>query len=66
VPSIFGLLLAGLFGFLIALILKKSAELELLLEKQAANLSDYEIKFKSILTRLPWGCPILIPAVITF
>jgi predicted outer membrane lipoprotein len=48
VPSIFGLLLAGLFGFLIALILKKPSELELLVEKRAANLSDNEIKFKFI------------------
>jgi PAS domain S-box-containing protein len=55
IPAIFGLLLAGLFGFLITLMLEKPAELQLLVEQQAANLSDGEIKFKSIFDQAAVG-----------
>ena len=55
IPAIFGLLLGGLFGFLITLILKKTAELQLLVEQQASNLSDGEIKFKSIFDQAAVG-----------
>jgi PAS domain S-box-containing protein len=55
IPAIFGLLLGGLFGFLITLILKKTAELQLLVEQQATNLSDGEIKFKSIFDQAAVG-----------
>jgi hypothetical protein len=44
-PSIFGLLLAGLFGFLNH---TAKNELQLLVEEQAANLYNGEIKFKPI------------------
>ncbi|MEZ7506009.1 PAS domain S-box protein [Flavobacterium sp. Arc2] len=55
IPAIFGLLLAALFGFLVTIILKKPAELQLLVENQAAILSDGEIKFKSIFDQAAVG-----------
>lgn len=55
VPAIFGLLLAALFAFLVTMMLKKPAELQLLVEKQAANLIKSEIKFKSIFDQAAVG-----------
>jgi PAS domain S-box-containing protein len=48
IPTLLGLFLAGLFGFLITLILKKPAELQLLINLQAEKLLKSEIKFKTI------------------
>jgi PAS domain S-box-containing protein len=46
--TIFGLLLAGLFGFQITQILKKPAKLQLLVQEQTAKLVDGEIKYRRI------------------
>jgi PAS domain S-box-containing protein len=54
-PILFGLLLAGLFGFLVTVILQKPAELQILVEEQATNLYNGEIKFKHIFDQAAVG-----------
>ncbi|TDE01949.1 PAS domain S-box protein [Flavobacterium hiemivividum] len=55
IPTILGLFLAALFGFLITLILKKPAELQLLINQQAEKLLKSEIKFKTIFDQAAVG-----------
>lgn len=54
-PAILGFILAALFGFSITLLLKKPAELQLLVNEQASNLEESEIKFKTIFDQASVG-----------
>lgn len=53
--AIFGFILASLFGFLITILLKKPAKLQLLIYNQASKLLNSEIKFKTIFKQAPIG-----------
>jgi PAS domain S-box-containing protein len=55
VPTILGFILALFFGLFILLILKKPAELQLLVNEQATKLFDSEIKFKTIFDQASVG-----------
>lgn len=53
--TILGLLLALVFGVLTVLLLKKSTQLQVLVNKQALSLKDNEIKFKTIFDQASVG-----------
>lgn len=55
ISTLLGILLAMTFGFLTVLVLKKQAELQVIVEKQARNLIDSEIKFKTIFDQAAIG-----------
>jgi PAS domain S-box-containing protein len=55
ISTLLGTLLAMTFGFLTVLVLKKQAELQVIVEKQARNLIDSEIKFKTIFDQAAIG-----------
>ncbi|UFH34729.1 PAS domain S-box protein [Flavobacterium acetivorans] len=54
-PATLGFILAALFGFSITLLLKKPAELQQLVNEQASNLEESEIKFKTIFDQASVG-----------
>lgn len=54
-PTIFSVLLAALTGFLVYRVLKKPAELQLLIYEQATRLLENEIKFKTIFDQAAIG-----------
>lgn len=54
-PTIFSVLLAALTGFLVYLVFKKPAELQLLVHDQASRLLENEIKFKTIFDQAAIG-----------
>lgn len=53
--AVFGFIMALLFGFLITTLLRKPAELQLLVFNQATKLLNSEIKFKTIFEQAPVG-----------
>jgi PAS domain S-box-containing protein len=55
IPTILGLILALFFGFLTYLILRKPALLQILINEQASQLFDSEIKFKAIFDQASVG-----------
>tara|TARA_R110000868_G_scaffold131418_2_gene341491 strand:+ start:44317 stop:47160 length:2844 start_codon:yes stop_codon:yes gene_type:complete len=55
VSTILSVILALIFGFLTTLFLKKPAELQVLVEQQATNLINSEIKFKTIFDQAAIG-----------
>jgi len=55
VPTVLGFILALFFGILILLIIKKPAELQILVDEQANKLFDSEIKFKTIFDQASVG-----------
>ncbi|MBC5838137.1 PAS domain S-box protein [Flavobacterium muglaense] len=55
ISQLLGFILALTFGFLVVLFLKKPAELQHLVEQQAAILIDSEIKFKTIFDQAAIG-----------
>lgn len=55
VSIILGITLAATFGFLTILLLKKPAELQIVVEQQATNLINSEIKFKTIFDQAAIG-----------
>lgn len=57
--SIFGLIVAILFGILTTKLLKKPEELRFLLKKQEAKLLKNEMKFKTIIDQAPIGFAII-------
>lgn len=54
-PAIFSVLLAALTGFLVYLVFKKPAELQLLVHQQASRLIENEVKFKTIFDQAAIG-----------
>ncbi|AOM78989.1 PAS domain S-box protein [Pedobacter steynii] len=54
-PAIFSVLLAALTGFLVYLVFKKPAELQLLVHHQASRLIENEVKFKTIFDQAAIG-----------
>ncbi|SHG34114.1 hypothetical protein SAMN04488522_105147 [Pedobacter caeni] len=54
-PTIFSVLLAALTGFLVYLVFKKPAELQILVHDQASRLLENEIKFKTIFDQAAIG-----------
>lgn len=54
-PTMFSVLLAALTGFLVYRVLKKPAELQLLVYEQATRLLENEIKFKTIFDQAAIG-----------
>ncbi|HEY4617592.1 MAG TPA: PAS domain S-box protein, partial [Flavobacterium sp.] len=55
VPTVLGFILALFFGILILLIIRKPAELQILVDQQATKLFDSEIKFKTIFDQASVG-----------
>lgn len=66
VSIILSFILALTFGFLTLLLLKKPAELQVLVDKQASNLIDNEIKFKTIFDQAAIGISNVDPITGTF